>query len=293
MMRVVFAVVAVLGLIGLGAGYTGAWWGWGDSLAVARSWIGLVGLVWIALGWALGATSGRSAGALALVVLAALAPVGWAKWRAEPGGVAALRLYQKNMNFRMPRVEPLAADIRAVGADLVTLQEVDRENRALMVQLRDRFAGQHYCDFSAVGGQAVLARWPALETRCGYGWAGMKVDHPDGAFWLVSLHLHWPAPRGQYAHLARALPELEALDAPVFLGGDFNMVPWSAAMARLEAATGTARIGRARLTIELAQGWVGLPIDHVLAPKGWQGRSVLRPLAGSDHYGVLAELVAP
>ena len=292
-MRGVMRAVAVLGLMALGASFFGRWWAWGDSLAVARSWVGLGGLVWLGLCGLAGAMTWRWVAALWLVVLGALAPVGWAKWRPEPGGAAALVLYQKNMNFRMPDVAPLLADIRAVGADFITLQEVDAENRAVMAALSEDYPGQHYCEFSAVGGQAVLARWPALETACGYGWAGMRVEAPGGPIWLVSLHLHWPAPYGQFGHLARAVPELEALEGPVFLGGDFNMVPWSGAMARIEEAVRGARVGRARLSIEQMDGRLWLPIDHVLAPEGWRGRSVIRPQVGSDHFGVVGELVAP
>ncbi|QDC09743.1 hypothetical protein FHY55_11005 [Oceanicola sp. D3] len=292
-MRAVMRVVVVLGLLALGASFAGRWWAWGDSLAVARSWVGLGGLVWLALCGAAGALTWRWVAALWLVVLAALAPVGWDKWRPEPGGAAALVIYQKNMNFRMPSVAPLVEDVQAVGPDMVTLQEVDAENQAVMAALVERYPGQHYCAFSAVGGQAVMARWPALERRCGYGWAGMQVDAPGGPVWLVSLHLHWPAPHSQHAHLAKALPELAALEGPVFLGGDFNMVPWSGAMARVEEAIGARHMGRARLSIEQFGGKLWLPIDHVLAPEGWAGRTVIRPQLGSDHFGVVMELVAP
>ncbi|SIN97117.1 endonuclease/exonuclease/phosphatase family protein [Vannielia litorea] len=293
MIRGVMALVAALGFAALAASFWGRWWAWGDSLAVARSFIGLAGLAWLLLCGVTGALGWRWVAALSLVVLGCLAPVGWAKWRPQPQDPAALMLYQKNMNYRMPTVAPLLADIEAVAPDLVTLQEVDAENRAVMAAMAGRWPGQHYCEFSAVGGQAVLSRWAALETVCGYGWAGMKVDHPDGAFWLVSVHLHWPAPYAQRAHLARALPELAALEGPVFVGGDFNMVPWSGAMVRLGEALGAARVGRARLSIEQFGGRLWLPIDHVLAPQGWQGRSVIRPQLGSDHFGVVAQLVAP
>ncbi|MBY6152510.1 endonuclease/exonuclease/phosphatase family protein [Vannielia litorea] len=293
LIRGVMVVVALLGLGALGASFAGRWWAWGDSLAVARSTVGLAGLVWLVLCGVAGAMTWGWVGALWLVVLAALAPVGWAKWRPEPGAAAALVLYQKNMNFRMPSVEPLLADILEVAPDLITLQEVDAENGAILVALAERYPGQHSCDFTGVGGPAVLAKWPALETACGYGWAAMQVDHPDGAFWLVSVHLHWPAPHAQHAHLAQALPELAALDGPVFMGGDFNMVPWSGAMARVGEAVGGVMVGKARLSIEQIGGKLWLPIDHVLAPKGWAGRSVTRPQLGSDHFGVVAELVAP
>lgn len=292
-MRAMMRGVAVLGVLALLLGFTGRWWAWGDSLSVARSWVGLAGLAWLGLCGLTGALGWRRAGAVALLVLACLAPVGWAKWRPEPQGAAAMRLYQKNMNFRMPGVAPLVADIDSLAPDLVTLQEVDAENRAVLEALAGAYPARHYCEFLGVGGQAVLARWPATQTACGYGWAGLRVDHPEGPFWLVSVHLHWPAPHSQYAHLARALPEIAALEGPVFMGGDFNMVPWSGAMARVGEAMGGARVGRARLSIAQLGGWLWLPIDHVLAPEGWRGRVARRPRLGSDHFGLLAELVAP
>ncbi len=85
------------------------------------------------------------------------------------------------------------------------------------------------------------------------------------------------------------LPALASVARPVLVGGDFNMVPWSHTLARFAQATGTERAGSILYTLPLAGGWVALPIDHVLVPRG-MGRSGTRrlPLLGSDHHGVLA-----
>jgi endonuclease/exonuclease/phosphatase (EEP) superfamily protein YafD len=41
--------------------------------------------------------------------------------------------------------------------------------------------------------------------------------------------------------------------------------------------------------LPLAGGWVALPIDHVLVPRGRGATAAWRlPLLGSDHHGVLA-----
>jgi endonuclease/exonuclease/phosphatase (EEP) superfamily protein YafD len=65
-------------------------------------------------------------------------------------------------------------------------------------------------------------------------------------------------------------------------------VPWSHTLHRFTAAS------RTRLTGPLHGTWPGfgplavLPIDHVMGPQG--GTVTLRPLAGSDHHGLLADL---
>ncbi|MDF1873911.1 endonuclease/exonuclease/phosphatase family protein [Vannielia sp.] len=290
-LKSVFWLVAVAGFSAIALSFSGQVWAWGDSLAVGRSWLALAGVVWVISGLVLGGFGRRAGLVMSLVLLAVLAPIGWAKWRPEPAGPGDLAVYQKNMLYALASFEALEADIRAAGADFVTLQEVDPDNLGLLERLSDAYPHWHFCPFyQVVGGVSVASKRPLLESRCGLGYAAAKVEGPGGPLWVVSLHLYWPAPRGQWAQIAEIIPQLQRLDAPVLMAGDFNMVPWSSAVARLEAATKTHRVGRARISITQFGGKLRLPIDHVLAPETWRGRTEIRPRAGSDHKGVLMHL---
>jgi endonuclease/exonuclease/phosphatase (EEP) superfamily protein YafD len=124
---------------------------------------------------------------------------------------------------------------------------------------------------------------------------------PDGPLWLVSLHLHWPFPYQQPDQVKWLLPILEALDDPVLIGGDFNMVPWSYTLKSVARATDTKLSGYAGGTFELSYvyqdndlaTWMPLlPIDHILVPASGPAVSLeRRPQLGSDHYGLLGEFV--
>jgi len=116
-----------------------------------------------------------------------------------------------------------------------------------------------------------------------------RVKIPAGEVTVVSLHLHWPWPYRQQAQMADVLPALEALKAPVFIGGDFNTVAWSNITARIQAATDTQAIGGLRFTKSLFSEIVQLPIDHVLAPINWPASATSGPRLGSDHNSVIAQ----
>lgn len=286
MIRALYWCVAAILLGVLALGFTGAWLEAGDSFAVIRGPVVLVSLAWLALGrWA------RWVGALPiLAVLAAMVPVGWASIRPELPGGAPLSVYQKNMLYRIADLAELEADIRAQAPDMITLQEVTPGNRALLAAITDILPHQHHCAGSRVGGVAIATRWPVItgSRTCAKGLASMQVAAPDGPLWLASVHLHWPWPYGQRDQAARIMADIQALDGPRVIGGDFNMVPWSYTMREFQRQTGTNRAGRSRPTFPE----LGLPIDHVLVPKGRGAATELRPLAGSDHRGLLVRFAS-
>ena len=286
MIRVLYWCVAAVLLGVLALGFTGAWLEAGDSFAVIRAPVVLVTLAWLALGrWA------RWVGALPiLAVLAAMGPVGWASIRPELPGATPLSVYQKNMLYRIDDLAELEADIRAQAPDMVTLQEVTPGNRALLGAIIDILPHQQYCSGSRVGGVAVASRWPVVtgSGTCAKGLAAMQVQAPDGPLWVTSVHLHWPWPYGQRGQAARIMSDIRALEGPRVIGGDFNMVPWSYTMREFQRQTDTKRAGRSRPTFPE----FGLPIDHVLVPKGRGAATELRPLAGSDHRGLLVRFAS-
>jgi len=283
--------IALICLFVLVASHLGALHPLGDSLAVFRGVLAIVGAVAVLVlllqrRWMLAVLG-------AGLVLWSAYTVVMPRFEFSAALDAPYALYQKNMSFRMPDTGPLAADILQQAPDFVTLEEVDRENIALLAALQPDYPAQAFCPFMNVGGVAVASRWPKVRGSdvClqGQGMVAMQVETPDGPLWLVALHLHWPFPHRQAEQVRQLETALKALEGPVVLGGDFNMVPWSHTMHAITAATRTRRIGAPKYTFPLFDGLYTLPIDHVLVNANARpAETWRRPQLGSDHYGVLA-----
>lgn len=291
-MRHVPSALVLLAALPVLAGFLGRLHPAGDSFAVFR--LPLAGALALAAVLCILSGARRLGGAgLALAALAAALPL-WAMLAPGPVG-GDLRVYQKNLLFRNDDLPGLMADIRATDPDVITLQEVSAANETLLSGLRDGWPHQLLCPFARVGGTAVLTRLPPIPGRtiCAPGLSAVEVTGPQGPLWLVSVHLHWPWPYRQAAHLKELLALVETMEGPVVMAGDFNMVAWSDALAALRWAAGVDHARPSRGTYIGFDPWLRLPIDHVLAPGG--GRMETRPALGSDHLGLLAEvrLAAP
>lgn len=223
-----------------------------------------------------------------VVAILALGQVGLA-FR-NPNPVGDITVYQKNilhLNDSTPRV---VRDILDVDPEVITAQEM---NVALMAAWKSElkeYPTLQFCPNKWDYGAAVLSKWP---TVAGSGFcmsngklAGVQVERPDGPLWLVSLHLHWPWPYEQAWQVPEVVDRLNRLKGPVILGGDFNNMPWSGAVAAIEEAARGARAGGVEATFHLSG--IPLPIDNVIAPSG--GVIEPRPEFSSDHLGIVARV---
>ena len=199
-----------------------------------------------------------------------------------------LRIYSKNLWYRNAELDALAADIRASGADVVTLQEVSPRNRALMTALQADYPHQHICPFSGWSGVAVLSRDPILQTICSErrAVAAAQVQRAHAAVWIASVHLSWPFPYSNATTAQSGVDVLAELEGPVVLAGDFNIFPWAESVEGMQQAAGLQVARPIRPTYDLRG--VPLLLDHVHAPGG--GKASYRGLFGSDHRGVLADV---
>ncbi len=288
--QIALLACALAGAVLIIAGFFGRFHPAFDALAVFRG-----ALIW--------ATAG-TAGLLLLVrmksqaLCVAIVPVlAWASlvphWHGNEAS-GGLTLYQKNLWWLNETPDETRREIESVGADLVTLQEVSAENEFILAPLAQIYPHQVRCPFRRVGNVVILSRFPVISgsTRCvpRQGYVAATLDTPHGLVTAVSIHLHWPWPHSQPQQVARMLPALKELEGPVVMGGDFNMVRWSHTVGQIAQATGTAPVGAAKVTFPLSPlPGAGLSIDTVLATGG-AGSTELRPLAGSDHKGVLARI---
>ena len=280
-----------LSVLALAAGYLGWLHPLGDSLSVGRG-VAAVAVLVLA-GFA--SFAGLRMAAFVSMLLAMLTGGQVLLAYSWPGLPGSYSVYQKNVLFRNAELPALAEDIRAANASIVTLQEVLPENRAWMEGLQDAYPHQLLCPGSRVGGEAILTRLPPVEGTafCGPGLAAMQVvggptDNPE-PFWIVSVHLHWPWPYGQAEHVRLLLPILDKLQGPAIMAGDFNMVRWANSVREMSDILGVRAAG------PMVGSYIGLsrmfplPLDHIFATGG--GRVTLRPAAGSDHLGLLAQVV--
>ncbi len=278
---------AVLGGLTLLASYLGAVHPVGDSLAVFRAWIAggvaVAGLLALMLSVK---RAGWTAILFALVAGGPIAAMVYGPNSETPSG--AVTVYTKNTLGGWGDDGAITADILQTGADIVLLQELSRTRSDFGAALLESHPHQHVCRFSDRSGMAVMTRWPLLETYCSphRSFAAARVDAPGGPVWAVSTHLVWPYPHAQASHLEEALPFLESVEGRVIVAGDFNMVPWGHSVRQIAETTGTERIGPLFTTIEVRD--VPFQIDHVLT--NGEGMVERRPLLGSDHYGLVAQI---
>ena len=273
----------ILALLALSHG--GRWHPAGDAFAVIRP--ALAGLAGGLL--AGGALLQVAHPAFLLLPVFSLITILWPIWRPQPTPSGSVTLYQKNLCFQLGDPAVLLADIRACDPDVITLQEVSVENRALLAALADRWPHQHICSHVPVGAVAVLSRHapvPDTAPLCAPAIAGLRITAPSGPLWVISLHLPWPWPFKHALYRAEVLKALATLTGPCLLAGDFNMVPWSFSLATLSRSLRGQRAGRAHGTFPM--GRITLPIDHCIAPT--PARTERRPLCGSDHHGLLARM---
>jgi endonuclease/exonuclease/phosphatase (EEP) superfamily protein YafD len=270
----------------LAAGFVGSFHPVGDSFAVFRAHAAVGLMICAVLAFAL---KMRRAGVVAgLVAVITAVPLGYAYLRSEPSG--DLTLYQKNLLYRDSDLAAIAADIRETAPDFVTLQEVSDRNRLLLTDLRDAYPTQQYCPMRGV---VVLSRLRVIPggSVCGPGFSALHVETEDGPLWVISIHLFWPWPFDQAAHVTEVTKIISGLDGPKVIAGDFNMVPWSHAMDKITEAGDVEFARPTRGTYAGFAPWLMLPIDHVLTPAG--GSTELRPLFGSDHHGLLVRFGLP
>lgn len=280
----------------------------------------------------------RAAGAIAtataivLAGTAGAAPEADAQTTAEPappGGSPApgLRILAYNIHHgegtdRRLDLERIAALIRREKADLVALQEVDKEcgRSGGIDQAAElgRLAGMHHA-FGAFmnydGGEyglAVLSRFPileainhrlppgaeprsALEVRVRIPVQGDATeDGPVISF--VSVHLDWiDDDRRRFEQAQALVRRFEGITHPMIVAGDFNDTPGSRTIDLLASRWVTVPKKDAPLT--WPSGEPRVEIDHVFVrhfplPDTVSCRVVPEKVA-SDHRPVLADLPPP
>lgn len=224
----------------------------------------------------------------------------------DPGANTARSADQKRysllqMNLRYDADTAPAIDrLRTVGADIVTLQEATERWVVALSKVEDIYPYRAFCGARKPhGGNVILSKFEINDDRriCSepLGLLVAPVELSKGRFLtVVSQHLVWPWPYKQWLQLAALSPVLPTLEKPMIVGGDFNAVPWSAAVDAYADMTETRQIegiGATFAPYGLPASWrpiIGLPIDNVLISDDIEILSTgALPATASDHLPVL------
>lgn len=236
----------------------------------------------------------------------------------KEGATPALRVasyniqHGKGMERKEVDLARQAAVIKAMNADVVVLQEVDKvcERSGKVDQAAEmaRLAGYpHYFFAPAMDfqggkyGLAVMSRRPFLATRAvsldhgGEPRAAAigTIEHDGRKIRVVSIHLDHLAAERREAQAADLLKQLGECPGATILAGDFNCAPDQAR----KLAPGFVRIAKQGSSQTAPADQPLVEIDHFLISppdfaQGWISRVIDEPSA-SDHRPILLERSGP
>ena len=229
----------------------------------------------------------------------------------ESAAPASLRVMTMNVRFSNRKVRAIRASVRAVGPDVLVVQEVTPGTASV---LDAALAGDYPHRLPVPAGQpegtAVYSRVPLL--------GGSGRDEPYGPRAVVEVGgrtvvvygVHLPVCWGTSALLASRSRTADLLDRMAadraagrlaILTGDFNYTATSAQAAAVRRAGFVSTrdlaepLGRAVTyapTRPLLRWAPGVRIDHVYLPPGLTATAGgLGPTTGSDHRPVWADVV--
>ncbi len=251
-----------------------------------------------------------AAAAVAVTVAAAVVQLPLFRRAKAPSGTA-LRFLSANLRYGRAEAAPLVRYAEE-GADIVALQELTPAALARLeaAGLDRMFPHRALREMDEPGGVGIWSRYPISDVRIDDGfWLGMLAGdvHVPGAAAatrVLTVHLSapWPDPlqgwRDDLARLAGTLLKAaQASSGPVLLAGDLNATPDMREFRRLlrqgyqdagaQAGAGVVRTHPADIVAPPV-----FAVDHILT-RGYVATSVRTlQIPGSDHRGLLAQLVA-
>jgi endonuclease/exonuclease/phosphatase (EEP) superfamily protein YafD len=295
-MKTFISFILILPLLALLGGWLGSLHAAGDSLAVFRFPLTLLGIASVCC---LSFIARYYVVFPALIlVLATVISLAVYVGKSPSNTGLTYRHYQKNLPFRIASLKNLTADIHDQRPDFLSLQEVTAKNREILSKISRLLPSQHYCPFAAVGGVAVASSWPVVNgskyCAINQGLVAMQVLTNNGPVWVISIHLHWPWPYRQRAQVDRLTEHFSKLNGAKVIGGDFNMVAWSHTLREIQKVSGSVIANGHIKTLPLLGGIFSIPIDHILiSEKSTAGLVSSRPFYGSDHLGLIGEFDLP
>ena len=223
-----------------------------------------------------------------------------------PVAGARYSLVQINLRYNNPEPKRVLQMVAQEKPDVITYQEAGSEWAMWIDILKGTYPYHFECrkDGSNMG-VGILSRRPFSEGReqicLGDDRLAMtSIDFSGTRVNVAAYHSVLPWPFGQAMVIDALVPELQKINGPSIIAGDFNATPWSNGVYRIEKASRTkAIIGIGgtwmpqNLPVKLAP-FIGLPIDQLLiSPEIEAPVAASREEAGSDHLPVRLEFSVP
>ena len=227
-------------------GFLGHRFATGDSLAVFRIEAAVLLVPAAALAYLAGArrTPVIALGAAAITGATILPFMGNGPEIEEPSFI----LQQHNMLFSNAQRAGFVEAMTDGPAQVVALQEVGYLNTDVLLDDTDSLP-QLPISAATPGAASPSLRaipWPAPRLRLrrkNRVQPGCRLDTPKGPVTVASIHLRWPWPKPQFWQVALWSKRKSGKPAerPLIVAGDFNMVPWAAAIGRVADCSGNGR----------------------------------------------------
>ena len=308
-LRSVTQLIATLLVVAVVLGYGAAWFGPLDVLGHFRLHLALMcgPAIFMALmvrGWG----AAWRAAVAGLLAIAGLSPV----WEAPPATAKGpeLTILTANLHTRNPQIDQMVEALRSADADVLVTNETTKAVLGGTNPLSDLYP--YRLSLSTTGSILRTVIWSKYPMRDGDLFledaveptgAVAVVQLPDGKeVSILGLHLAHAWPGNQSRQIA-VLGEITAdLPRPLIVLGDFNATPWSHALVRAQALTGTTRIPGYRVSWRGAYpspfgdvpAVLGHAIDHILlSPELGVQRTMVLDIPGSDHDAVGAVVRLP
>ncbi len=220
-----------------------------------------------------------------------------------PGADGSHPLRIAHMNVLQPNAHKaqVIADVLALDADLVSVQEVSQEWAvALTGAFEQAYPYQRVVPGTNCYGIALFSRFPFEQVGTlrimGTPFIDATVQVNGTAVRVLAMHANSP---GSYADFKRRNAQLAVVgervgntSRPTVVVGDLNTVHWDHAYERFCVRGGVRPINSPFTMTWPSLGPLAMiPLDHVLVNEGLRaGKLASFEVEGSDHRGLLAEL---
>lgn len=274
---------------------------WGLDLISHWQWLwclsALISVVWIARAdkrWLVGCL------VLPLPWVLATSSLPWVSERSTAPAPISMRLASANVQVSNTHMQALVDWLAVEQPDVAVILEVS-PTAAQSLKTLQTYPYQVVQPDESPFGMALLSKWPIVQSAVVLGKSDIPridadIDIARQRVRVVAIHpmpplsSYWLHQRDSY--LLEAAQQAQGTGHPAVLAGDFNATPWADVAMHLQDS-GWRRATGLRATWPAAGlGWMGIPIDTVLASPHWQLRSSqLGPNLGSDHLPVVVTLV--
>lgn len=207
----------------------------------------------------------------------------------------SVKILSSNVYLNNPDLSRLKTLIDQEQPDVIVLLEFSQQH---LVPVKAWVDYPHQILQARAGafGMAILSRFALNSTQIITDALG--IEHistqvqASQAFQFIGFHPLPPMSVQAYQVRNQLLQDLtKTTTQPRIIAGDFNATPWSSTFQNLAQQGYYRSLNLLPTWPTKFKGFLGIPIDQVLASSHWQLRTArIGPNIGSDHYPLIVEL---